>query len=203
VLADLAAITHDDKYWRFMDHQWHVTDKLLYDNDEHLFSRDLTYLDKYEKNGRRLFWSRGNGWVMAGLVRVIDRMPADSPLRAKYVLRLRQMAAAVAKVQGTDGLWRPGLLDPAAYPLPEVSGSAFLTYALAYGVNHHLLPASTYTPVIHKAWAGLVQHIYADGRLGCIQPVGGAPAPLKETSSYVYGVGAFLLAGSEIYSTAK
>lgn len=203
VLADLAAITHDDKYLKFMDHEWHVTDKLLYDHDGHLFSRDLTYLDKYEKNGRRLFWSRGNGWVMAGLVRVIDRLPADSPLRAKFVLRLQQMAAAVAKVQGSDGLWRPGLLDSDAYPLPEVSGSAFITYALAYGVNHRLLPASTYAPVIRKAWAGMVKHIYADGRLGCIQPVGGAPAPLKETSSYVYGVGAFLLAGSEIYSTAR
>jgi rhamnogalacturonyl hydrolase YesR len=203
VLADLATITHDDKYWRFMDHQWHVTDNLLFDPREHLYSRDLSYLDKYEKNGRRLFWSRGNGWVMAGLVRVLDRMPADAPQRAKYVLRLQQMAAAVARVQGNDGLWRPGLLDPSAYPLPEVSGSAFITYALAYGVNHHLLPAATYNPMIRKAWAGLLKHIYADGRLGCIQPVGGAPAPLSETSSYVYGVGAFLLAGSEIYSTAK
>jgi len=202
VLADLAAITHDDRYWQFMDHQWHVTDNLLYDPREHLFSRDLSYLDKYEKNGRRLFWSRGNGWVMAGLVRVLDRMPANSPLRAKYVLRLQQMAAAVAAVQGKDGLWRPGLLDPASYPLPEMSGSAFITYALAYGVNHHLLPAAKYQPVVRKAWAGMLTHIYADGRLGCIQPVGGAPAPLSETSSYVYGVGAFLLAGSEIDTTA-
>ncbi|HWG19772.1 MAG TPA: glycoside hydrolase family 88 protein [Terracidiphilus sp.] len=203
VLADLAAITHDDKYWRFMDHQWNVTDKLLYDQRAHLFSRDLTYLDKYEKNGERLFWSRGNGWVMAGLVRILDRMPANSPLRAKYVLRLQQMAGAVAQVQGSDGLWRPGLLDPAAYPLPEVSGSAFITYALAYGVNHHLLPEATYAPIIRRAWAGMLAHVYTDGRLGCIQPVGGAPAPLKETSSYVYGVGAFLLAGSEMYSTAR
>jgi len=203
VLADLAAIAHDDKYLAFMDHEWHVTDNLLYDADVHLYARDLTYLDKYEKNGKRIFWSRGNGWVMAGLVRVLDRMPAGSPLRARYVLRLQQMAGAVIKVQGSDGLWRPGMLDPASYPLPEVSGSAFITYALAYGVNHRLLPAATYTPVIHKAWAGLLRHIYADGRLGCIQPVGGAPAPLQETSSYVYGVGAFLLAGSEIYSTAK
>jgi unsaturated rhamnogalacturonyl hydrolase len=203
VLADLAAITHDDKYWQFMDHQWHITGNLLYDPDEHLFSRDLTFLDKREKNGRRVFWSRGNGWVMAGLVRVIDRMPADSPLRAKYVLRLQQMAAAVIKVQGADGLWRPGLLDPDSYPLPEVSGSAFITYALAYGVNHKLLPAATYSQVIHKSWAGMLKHVYADGRLGCIQPVGAAPAPLSPTSSYVYGVGAFLLAGSEIYSTAR
>jgi unsaturated rhamnogalacturonyl hydrolase len=202
VLADLASITHDDKYWQFMDHQWHVTDNLLYDPREHLFSRDLSYLDKYEKNGRRLFWSRGNGWVMAGLVRVLDRMPANSPLRAKYVLRLQQMAAAVTAVQGQDGLWRPGLLDPSSYPLPEMSGSAFITYALAYGVNHHLLPAAKYQPIVRKAWAGMLTHIYADGRLGCIQPVGGAPAPLSETSSYVYGVGAFLLAGSEIYTTA-
>ena len=203
VLADLAAITHDDKYWQFMDHQWHITDNLLYDKDEHLFSRDLTFLDKREKNGRRVFWSRGNGWVMAGLVRVIDRMPADSPLRAKYVARLQQMAAAVLKVQGADGLWRPGLLDADAYPLPEISGSAFITYAIAYGVNHKLLPSATYSPAIHKAWAGMLKHVFADGRLGCIQPVGAAPAPLSETSSYVYGVGAFLLAGSEIYSTAR
>ncbi|UWZ84480.1 glycoside hydrolase family 88/105 protein [Occallatibacter riparius] len=203
VLADLAAITHDDKYWQFMDHQWHITDNLLYDKDEHLFSRDLTFMDKRERNGRRIFWSRGNGWVMAGLVRVIDRMPADSPLRAKYVARLQQMAAAVIKVQGADGLWRPGLLDPDSYPLPEISGSAFITYALAYGVNHKLLPAATYSPVIHKAWAGMLKHIFADGRLGCIQPVGAAPAPLSQTSSYVYGVGAFLIAGSEMYSTAR
>jgi unsaturated rhamnogalacturonyl hydrolase len=203
VLADLAAITHDDRYWQFMDHQWHITDNLLYDAHEHLFSRDLTFVDKREKNGRRVFWSRGNGWVMAGLVRVIDRMPADSPLRAKYVLRLQQMAAAVIKVQGADGLWRPGLLDPDSYPLPEISGSAFITYALAYGVNHKLLPADPYSPVIHKAWAGMLKHVYADGRLGCIQPVGAAPAPLSLTSSYVYGVGAFLLAGSEVYSAAR
>ncbi|HEY3703867.1 MAG TPA: glycoside hydrolase family 88 protein [Terracidiphilus sp.] len=203
VLADLAAITHDDKYWTFMDHQWHIADNLLYDRKEHLFSRDLTFLDRYEKNGRRVFWSRGNGWVMAGLVRVIDRMPAGSPLREKYIARLQEMAAAVIKVQGADGLWRPGLLGAGSYPLPEISGSAFITFALAYGVNHQLLPAATYLPAIHKAWGGMLKHIYADGRLGCIQPVGAAPAPLSETSSYVYGVGAFLLAGTEIYSTAR
>ncbi len=203
VLADLAAITHDDKYWNFMDHEWDITTKLLYNNDDHLYFRDATFLNSHEKNGARLFWSRGNGWVMAGIVRVLDRMPADSPLRPKYILLLQQMATSVAKIQGADGLWRPGLLNADAYPLPEVSGSAFITYALAYGVNHHMLPAKTYTPVIRKAWAGMLTHVYADGRLGSIQPVGAAPAPLSATSSYVYGVGAYLLAGSELYSTAK
>jgi rhamnogalacturonyl hydrolase YesR len=203
VLADLSATTHDPKYLQFMDHEWDRTSKLLYDDNAHLFSRDATYLNKHEENGARVFWSRGNGWVVAGLVRVIDRLPADSPLRAKYVLQLQQMVAALAPLQGSDGLWKPGLLDAADYPLPEISGSAFFTYAMAYGVNHGLLPRKTYEPIIKKAWAGMVSHVYADGRLGCIQPVGASPGPLTETTSYVYGVGAYLLAGSEIYSTAK
>ena len=203
VLADLSATTGDPKYLQFMDHEWDRTNQLLYDNEAHLFSRDATYLDKHEKNGAKVFWSRGNGWVVAGLVRVIDRMPANSPLRAKYVRRLQDMLAALAPLQGTDGLWKPGLLDAADYPLPEISGSAFFTYAMAYGVNHGLLPRKTYQPIIQKAWTGMISHIYADGRLGCIQPVGAAPGPLTETTSYVYGVGGYLLAGSEIYSTAK
>jgi rhamnogalacturonyl hydrolase YesR len=95
-----------------------------------------------------------------------------------------------------------GLLDEDAYPLPENSGSAFFTYALAWGVNQGILDRHTYQPVVEKAWAGLLTHIYSDGRLGSIQPVGGAPGPYSETSSYVYGVGAFMLAGSEVYRLA-
>jgi rhamnogalacturonyl hydrolase YesR len=140
---------------------------------------------------------------MGGIVRVLERLPAGSPLRPKYEAQLREMAAAAAKVQGTDGLWRPGLLDPESYALPEISGSAFITYALAYGVNEGILERKTYEPMVHKAWAGLLTHVYADGRLGSIQPVGAAPGAFTETSSYVYGVGAYLLAGSEIYRTAK
>jgi len=113
------------------------------------------------------------------------------------------MAAAVAPLQGADGLWRPGLLDPEAYKLPEISGSMFIAYALAYGVNHGLLPKATYAPIVSKAWAGAISHVFADGRLGCIQPIGAAPGVFTETSSYTYGVGAFLLAASEIYKTAK
>jgi rhamnogalacturonyl hydrolase YesR len=104
----------------------------------------------------------------------------------------------VTKLQGDDGLWRSGLFDPQAYALPEVSGSAFLTYALAWGVNQRILDRKVYKPVVKKAWAGLLAHVYSDGRLGSIQPVGAAPGQFKRTSSYVYGVGAFLLAGSEV-----
>jgi unsaturated rhamnogalacturonyl hydrolase len=203
VLADLYAATGDEKYLAFMDKQWTITTQLLYDQHEHLYSRDASFLDKHEKNGRKIFWARGNGWVMAGIVRVLARLPKDSPLRAKYVLLLQQMASAVLAVQQADGLWKPGLLDGQDYPLTEVSGSAFITYALAYGVDHGILDRKTYSPSVRLAWGGLLTHIYADGRLGSIQPVGAAPGAFTETSSYVYGVGAFLLAGSEIYQFAR
>jgi unsaturated rhamnogalacturonyl hydrolase len=203
VYADLSAITGDQKYDDFMARQWDITTKLLYDPSAHLYSRDATFLDKREKNGQKIFWSRGNGWVMGGIVRVLEELPKDSPLRPKFVELLRQMSAEMLSIQGKDGLWRPGLLDADSYPLPEISGSAFITYAMAYGVNQGILDKATYWPAVHKAWAGMLKCVYASGRLGSIQPVGAAPGAYTETSSYVYGVGAYLLAGSEIYKTAK
>jgi rhamnogalacturonyl hydrolase YesR len=140
---------------------------------------------------------------MGGTVRVLKMLPADSPLRPKYIALLKEMAAETLAIQGKDGLWRPGLLDADSYPLPEVSGSAFIIYAMAYGVNEGILDKATYGPAVEKGWAGMLTHIYADGRLGSIQPVGAAPGAFSETTSYVYGVGAYLLAGSEIYRTAK
>jgi len=145
-----------------------------------------------------MFWSRGNGWVMGGMIRTIQYLPKDDPARAKYIAQLQEMAARVAQLQGPDGLWRAGLLDPEDYDLPELSGSAFFTYALAAGVNEGILDKKAYRPVIEKAWAGLLHHVYADGRLGCIQQTGAEPQPFKASASYTYGVGAFLLAGSEI-----
>lgn len=198
VWTGLYKATGETKYLDYMDREWWITSKLLWDPDEHLYYRDASYFNKHEKNGKNIFWSRGNGWVMAGLARVLTEMPAEYPNRGKYVEQFNRMAERVAELQGSDGLWKSGLLDAEDYPLPEVSGSAFFVYALAWGVNHHLLDRAKYEPVIAKAWAGLIAHIYGDGRLGCIQPVGAAPGAFKPTSSYVYGVGAFLLAGSEV-----
>jgi len=203
VLAKLSKDAGDRKYIDFMNREWWITSSLLYDSQLHLYSRDASFLDKKEANGKKLFWARGNGWVMAGLARVLEVMPDSYPDRARYVTQYREMAKAIAALQGSDGLWRPGLLDATAYPLPEVSGSAFNTYALAWGVRTGLLDRKEYLPVVQKAWAGLLTHIYADGRLGCIQPIGASPDKFTVTSSYVYGVGAFLLAGSEVYQLSE
>jgi len=203
VWARLYGATSNLDYLNYMDHEWWITSNLLYDPQEHLFFRDATFLNKHEANGEKLFWSRGNGWVMAGLARVLEQMPNDYPTRQKYIDQFQQMAERVAQLQGADGLWHPGLLDAQAYPLPEVSGSAFFVYAMAWGINHHFLKRSTYLPVVAKGWQGLLQHVYDDGRLGCIQPIGSAPGVYSPTSSYVYGVGAFLLAGSEVMELSK
>jgi len=202
VWARLSKATGEKSYLDYMDHEWWITSNLLYDPQEHLYSRDDTFLNKHEANGKKIFWSRGNGWVMAGLARVLEAMPEDYPARAKYLYQFRQMAEKIASLQGSDGLWRPGLLDAGSYPLPEVSGSGFFVYALTWGIHHGILDRATYLPVVQKGWAGLLTKIYKDGRLGCIQPIGAAPGDFKPTSSYVYGVGAFLLAGSELHSIA-
>ena len=202
-LAEMSVITGDHKYLDAMDREWSLTQQHLFDPKQKLFYRDATFLGKLESNGEPIFWARGNGWVLAGIANVLKAMPKDDPLRPKYEALFRQMAARIAELQQADGLWKPGLLNPQQYPLPEVSGSAFFTYGLVWGVNNGLLNRKEYGSVIERAWAGMVKHVYADGRLGSIQPIGAAPGAFSETSSYVYGVGAFLLTGSEMMQYAK
>jgi unsaturated rhamnogalacturonyl hydrolase len=198
VLAQLSLATGDSKYLEYMDHEWWLTSAALYDPTEHLYFRDKRYLTQHEANGQKIFWSRGNGWVFAALAMVLERMPEKDPLRPRYLTQYRQMAERLAGLQQSDGLWRAGLLDPGAYASPEVSGSAFYAYAMAWGIHHRILDRKKYLPVVTKSWAGMLTHVYQDGRLGSIQPIGGAPDKFGPSSSYVYGVGAFLLAGSEL-----
>jgi rhamnogalacturonyl hydrolase YesR len=198
VLMRMYAITGDRKYIDTMDREWWITYDALYRQQDHLYSRDASYLTKTEKNGKPLYWARGNGWVLAALAKVLELMPADYPTRPKYVAQFKEMSATIASLQTADGLWKTGLLDPDSYPMAEVSGSAFYTYAMAWGINHDLLDAKTFRPVTEKAWAGMVKHIYASGRLGSIQPVGAAPDAFSPSSSYVFGVGGFLMAGAEL-----
>jgi rhamnogalacturonyl hydrolase YesR len=198
VWSRMYAATGDRKYIGYLDEEWAKTSDLLYDKQEHLYARDADYLTKTEANGKKMFWSRGNGWVMGAIVRTLEYLPKDDPARVKYVTQLKEMAARVASLQGKDGLWRAGMLDQNNYSEPEISGSALFTYALAWGINEGVLDGKTYRPVVAKAWAGMLKHVYADGRLGCIQQTGAEPAPFRATASYTYGVGAFLMAGSEI-----
>lgn len=191
-----------ERYLDFAIKEWWRTTDYLYDKDEHLYFRDSTYFKKTEANGKKVFWSRGNGWVMGGIVRVLQYLPMNHPERPRFEQLFKDMAAKILTCQQPDGLWRASLLDPDSYPLKETSGSGFYTYALAWGVNQGLLEKEKYEPAVRKAWAALVSCVDADGKLTHVQPIGADPKKFAADSTEVYGVGAFLLAGSEIYRMA-
>ena len=198
-LAYLSTVTKEQKYLDIADKLWWKTTDFLYDPAEHLFFRDESYFDRKEKNGAKVFWSRGNGWVLGGLVRVLQNMPANYPDRPKYIKLYREMIARIAELQQPDGSWHASLLDPGSYPVKETSGTGFYTYAILWGINHKILSKKTYGPVAEKAWQVLVSSVNKDGMLGFVQPVGAAPDKVDESTTETYGPGAFLLAGSELY----
>ena len=199
----LWAATGDNRYFDFAVREWWVTSDYLYDKDEHLYYRDSNAFARREANGSKVFWGRGNGWVMGGLVRMLEYIPAGHPARARFEQQYREMAARIVGLQQADGLWRASLLDPASYPMKESSGSALYTYALAWGVNAGLLDRATYEPAVRKAWIALAGNVNPDGRLTHVQPIGLAPKVFDEQATEVYGVGAFLLAGSEVVRLAR
>ena len=200
-LAKLAKETKDSKYLEMNDRFFQETYDLLYNKQEHLFARDASYLPetKREANGKKVFWSRGNGWVMGGLVRLLDELPRNYPKRAFYVNLYKEMAEKIVSLQQADGLWRASLLDPDSFPGGEASGSGFYAYALAWGVNNKVLDKGKYQPAVKKAWIGLNGLVTKDGKVGWTQPIGADPRKNFDAESWeVYGAGAFLLAGSEV-----
>src|SRR5258708_965367 len=202
VWMQLFAATGDERYLDFAVKNWWRTTEYLYDPGEHLYFRDSTYFDRREANGKKIFWSRGNGWVMAGLVRVLQLLPANYPSRVRFQQLFQEMAAAILKDQQPDGLWHSSLLDPGSYPLKETSGSGFYAYALAWGVNQGLLDGAKFKPALLKSWTALAGSVDAEGKLTHVQPIGADPKTFADDSTEVYGVGAFLLAGSELYRMA-
>lgn len=197
-LAYLSTATHEKKYLDIAVKLWFKTTDYLFDKEENLYFRDSRFFTQHEANGKKVFWSRGNGWVMGGLVRMLDNMPANYPDRPRFIALYKKMAAKIASLQNADGSWHAALLDPASYPVKETSGTGFYCYALAYGINHGLLPRAKYYPVVAKAWKALTTSVHPDGKLGYVQQIGEKPETVSYDDTEVYGVGAFLLAGSEV-----
>ena len=202
VWVRLYAATGDPRYLDFAVTNWWRTTDYLYDKDEHLYFRDSTFFKKREANGQKVFWSRGNGWVMAGLVRVLQYLPTNHPDRPRFEQLFKDMAGKVLSCQQPDGLWRASLLDPESYPAKETSGTGLFTYALAWGVNQGLLDRAKFEPAVRKAWTALIGCVDEKGKLTHVQPVGSTPKKFNDDSTAPFGVGAFLLAGSEVYRMA-
>jgi rhamnogalacturonyl hydrolase YesR len=193
----LSQATGDPRYAAYADKEFWAATDWLFDKDEHLYYRDSRYFDRRDDQGRKIFWSRGNGWVYAGIVDILKTLPADHPSRPRYEALFRQMSDRLLPLQKPDGCWAPSLLAPEHVP-PETSGTGFFVYGLAYGLNHGLLKGAKYETAVSKGWAALAGAVQADGKLGWVQQIGYAPDHVSADDTQLYGVGAFLLAASEV-----
>jgi rhamnogalacturonyl hydrolase YesR len=196
-LIELSGQTGDQRYTDFAISEFQATTDFLYDPAEKLYFRDSRFFERRDDKGRKQFWSRGNGWVFAGIANMLEALPADHPGRAGLENVFREMAAKLAAIQKPDGYWAPSLLAPEGSP-PETSGTGFHVYGLAWGVKHKLLDEEHYGPAIRNGWAALTRAVAKDGKLGWVQQVSDRPDKVAEEDTQFYGVGAFLLAASAV-----
>jgi rhamnogalacturonyl hydrolase YesR len=194
---ELSALTGDPRYRAFADREFWATTDYLFDAEAGFFYRDSRFIGKRGAAGEKLFWGRGNGWVLAGLVALLESMPADYPDRPRYEALFRHMARSLKTTQHDQGYWSSSLLDPNAPE--EMSGTAFFVYGIQRGIDMKLLPAADYAPVVRRGWGALVRAVQPDGRLGYVQQIGDAPEAVRADDSELYGTGAFLLAASALY----
>jgi unsaturated rhamnogalacturonyl hydrolase len=198
VWAKMAKETGKKKYLKFMYTEYKATTDYLYDKEEHLYFRDSNYFTRKEANGAKVFWGRGNGWVFAGLPIIIRELPSKYENKEYFVTIFREMSARLLSIQSADGFWHASLLDPASYPNPEMSATAFFVFGLAWGINNGYLDKETYLPAVVKGWKSMVTSVWPDGKVGYIQPIGADPKSVTKEMTEVYGVGGFLMAGTEI-----
>lgn len=212
VYARLGVIYKDTSYFNRMYTMYAYTknnhgDKGLYNAADHLWWRDKDFDPPYtEPNGEDCYWSRGNGWVVAALVRTLEQLPESDPHYKEYLQDYHDMLKALLPLQRPDGYWNVSLHDAGNFPGKELTGTSLFVYGMAWGINHRLIDRKTYLPILSKAWKALVKDcIDTNGRLGFVQGTGkepkdGQPVAFDKVPDFEdYGLGCFLLAGSEVY----
>ena len=213
VFAKLAVLTGNSKYSERM-YEMYMDTKItqgLYNKKDGLWWRDADFIPPYtEPNGEDCYWSRGNGWVVAALVRVMDILPESDPHYKEYLKTYKEMMKTVLPIQREDGFWNASLYDPNNYEGKEATGTSLFVYGMAWGVNNGILNAKKYMPAITKGWNAIVtESVHENGFLGYVQGTGKEPKdgqPVTYTSKpdfEDYGLGCFLLSGSEVYKLCK
>ncbi|MBW2962557.1 glycoside hydrolase family 88/105 protein [Mesonia aestuariivivens] len=212
VFAKMGVLEKDERYFEkmyqmYMASRNEIGEKGLFNEKDGLWWRDADFDPPYqEPNGEDAYWSRGNGWVIGALAKTLSIIPEDAPHRKQYIDDLKAMAAALKKVQRKDGFWNVSLHDKKHFGGKELSGTALFVYGMAYGVNNNLLDRDEYLPVILKGWNAMEEEgLHDNGFLGYLQSTGkepkdGQPLSYDKIPDFEdYGLGCFLLAGSEIY----
>lgn len=205
VMTKLYKVTGDIKYLDKLYEYFSYAKDLMYDNEYKLFYRDAKYVYPKHKtiSGKKDFWARGNGWVFAGLAKVLADLPENNPHRAEYIQIYKDLAKSLAKNQQKEGFWSRSILDINHAPGYETSGTAFFVYGYLWGINNGLLEEADYKSIVDKGWNYLTQiALQDDGKVGYVQPIGERADQHKNVgpdTTADFGVGAFLLAMSEMY----
>jgi len=205
VMSKLYHVTGNILFLDKLYEYFKYTQRVMYDDETGLFFRDAKYVYPKHKtvNGRKDFWARGDGWVFAGLAKVLQDMPRNYIHRIEFEEIFKKMAVTLKDAQQEEGYWTRSILDPQHAPGPETSGTAFFTYGMLWGINNGILPKKAYLPVALKGWKYLVETATdSSGRVGFIQPIGERAIPgqiVNKHSTSNFGVGAVLLAASEMY----
>ena len=209
VMTKLYKITRNEVYLQKLKEYLNYSDSIMYDEEARLYYRDAKYVYPKHKtlSGKKDFWARGDGWVFAGLAKVLNDLPPNHADRNRYVSRFKAMAESIAACQQPEGYWTRSMLDATHAPGPETSGTAFFTYGLLWGMNNRILDKSVYQPVVEKSWNYLTKMaLQSDGKVGYVQPIGEKAIPgqvVNANSTANFGVGAFLLAASEMVRYIK
>jgi unsaturated rhamnogalacturonyl hydrolase len=215
IFVRLGSIYNDTSYFRKMHDLYAYTkykhgDHGLYNPVDHLWWRDKDFDPPYkEPNGEDCYWSRGNGWVFVALARTLSMLPKSDPHYQEYLKDFTDMAEAISKIQRPDGFWNVSLHDSTHFGGKETTGTSMFAYGFAWGVNNNILDAAKYQPVIVRAWTGLSGVVHPNGFLGYVQGTGKEPKDSQPvTFDHVpnfedFGLGAFLMAGSEIYKMKR
>ena len=205
VMTKLYKTTGNKLYLEKLYEYYQYANSIMYDTEEKLYFRDAKYVYPKHKsrNGKKDFWARGDGWVFAGLAKVLKDLPENDPHRNEYVGKYNGMAAAIKKSQQPGGFWTRSMLDSAHAPGPETSGTAFFTYGMLWGINNNFLDEKEYLPIVLKSWDYLItKALHPGGKVGYVQPIGERAIPgqvVDQNSTSNFGVGAFLLAACEMY----
>jgi rhamnogalacturonyl hydrolase YesR len=212
VFVKLGKLFNDTSYYNRMYEMYAYTkhkhgDNGLYNATEHLWWRDKDFDPPYkEPNGANCYWSRGNGWVVAALVRVLEVLPKTDPHYQEYLQDYKNMLKALLSLQRKDGFWNVSLADSTHFGGRELSGTSLFVYGMAWGINNRIIDKKAYWSPMVKAWNALVKDcVHTDGMLGYVQGTGkepkdGQPVTFDHIPDFEdYGLGCFLLAGSEIY----
>jgi len=214
-LAMLYSVTRDEKYLQWMEACFWDVYGALFDPEENLFYRDQRFFPDCREqrkadpewkgnhqvtaNGEKVIWSRGNGWALAGIARILKYLPESHPSYKRYELVFKNMAQSLKSRQSLEGFWFPNLADPDDVPLKETSGTCFFIYGIAFGLNKGILKRDEFVPLIEKAWASVYNAVSVEGKIQWGQKVGDRPVMIKQEDSHEFVTGTFLLAASEVF----